>query len=267
MKNSIAAALLSIIFYHGCENVDVVETKIEYRERIVVSAELAAETVFSGVTFTRTLPIDEPYDIKKAELKNVISYLRINSVKIVPLHYKADGLYLPADSLVIEEGDIYELIGKVDGKSIYAETIIPERPSINNALKEDDYIEAFITPREGEVYGGKWIVIAGGSGDTIASANEFSSIIQNSGLNTSAALSVRTGVIPQLYLSSAYSDRIFIEVCSFDKAYLNYYNSRSGQNVVNNTFIQGGESVAWNVFGEDVIGLFIGMGRSRTKAQ
>jgi hypothetical protein len=267
MIKSLAFAVISIILLHGCENVDVVETKIEYRERIVVSAELAAETFFTGMTFTRTMPLDETYDIKKAELRNVDSYLRINSVKIVPLHYQADGLYLPADSLMIEEGDLYELIGNINGKSFYSETRIPERPSITNALKETDYIQVSVTPREGEVYGGKWIIIASGTGDTIASANKFSSIIQNSELNTSPTLSVRTDVIPNLYLSSAYSDRIFVEVCSFDKAYLNYYNSRSGQNVAENAFIQGGESVAWNVYGEDVIGLFIGMGKSRIKAR
>ena len=57
---------LAILFYFlsGCENVDVVETKIEYKEKIVVSSEITAGSIFSGVTFTRTLPIGEPYDIK-----------------------------------------------------------------------------------------------------------------------------------------------------------------------------------------------------------
>ena len=87
MKNSLVAVTLSIILFHGCENIDVVQTKIEYKEKIVVSAELVAESLFSGVTFTRTLPVGEPYDIRKAEIVNVNSYLRINFVKIVPLHY------------------------------------------------------------------------------------------------------------------------------------------------------------------------------------
>ena len=266
MKSSLAAAILSIIFFHSCENIDVIQTKIEYKEKIVVSSELVAGSLFSGVTFTRTLPIGEPYDIKKAELVNVNSYLRINFVKIVPLHYQADGVYKPASGLLVESGDVYELFGNVNGKSFYSKTIIPEIPSINNAVLETDYVQASITPREGEVYGGKWFVYSPVSKDTLAVAYKFSSIIEPSELNTSGNLTVRTSEIPQLYLSSVYSGMICIEVCAFDKAYMNYYLTRSNQNVVTNAFTQGGDAVAWNVYGDDAIGLFIGIGKNSIKA-
>jgi hypothetical protein len=57
-----------------------------------------------------------------------------------------------------------------------------------------------------------------------------------------------------------------MEIYSFDKAYLKYYNSKGNQQIINNTFIQGGGSVVWNVFGDDVIGLFIGVAKSKIKA-
>jgi hypothetical protein len=59
---------------------------------------------------------------------------------------------------------------------------------------------------------------------------------------------------------------ICIEVCAFDKAYMTYYLTCSNQNVVNNPFTQGGEEIAWNVYGDDAIGLFIGMGKNTIKA-
>jgi hypothetical protein len=266
MKNSLAAVILSVILFQGCENVDVIQTKIEYKEKIVVSAELVSESLFSGVTFTRTLPVGEPYDIEKAEILNVDSYLRINYVKIVPLHYQADGVYKPAYNLQVKPGDVYELFGNVNEKLFYSKTIIPKRPSVSNAVLETDYVQASINSGEGEVYGGKWFVYSSLSKDTIAVADEFSSIIGLSELNTSGNLSVRTSEIPQLYLSPVYSDKIYIEVYSFDKAYMNYYLTRSNQNVVNNIFTQGGEQIAWNVYGDDAIGLFIGMGISTIKA-
>jgi hypothetical protein len=266
MKNSLAAVILSIILLHGCENVDVIQTKIEYKEKIVVSSELVSESLFSGVTFTRTLPVGEPYDIKKAEIVNVNSYLRINFVKIVPLHYQANGVYKPAYNLMVKPGDVYELFGNVNEKLFYSKTIIPTRPSVSNAVMEKDYVQASVNPREGEVYGGKWFIYSSLSKDTIAVADEFSSITELSELNTSGSLTVRTSEIPQLYLSTVYSDMIYIEVYAIDKAYMNYYMTRSNQNVVNNAFTQGGEQVAWNVYGDDAIGLFIGMGRSTIKA-
>jgi hypothetical protein len=266
MKNSLSAVILLILLFHGCESIDVIQSKIEYKEKIVVSAELVAESLFSGVTFTRTLPIGEPYNIKKAEIVNVDSHLRINFVKIVPLHYKANGVYIPSSSLLVKSGDVYELFGNVNEKTFYSKTIIPEKPSINNAVLETDYVQASITPREGEVYGGKWLVYSSVSKDTIAVADKFSSIVELPELNTSGNLTVRSSEIPQLYLSSVYSGMICIEVCAFDKAYMNYYLTRSNQNIVNNTFTQGGDKVAWNVFGDDAIGLFIGIGKNTIKA-
>ncbi|HVO74772.1 MAG TPA: hypothetical protein VMT35_12165 [Ignavibacteriaceae bacterium] len=266
MKNSLAAVIFSIILLHGCENVDVVQTKIEYKEKIVVSAELVSESLFSGVTFTRTLPIGERYDIKKAEIVNVDSYLRINFIRIVPLHYQADGVYKPASNLMVNPGDIFELFGKVNGKAFYSKTLIPGKISISNAVLEAGYIRASIIPKEGEVYGCKWFVYSSAAKETIAVADEFFSIIEPSELNTSGSLTVRTSQIPDLYLSAVYLDMINIQVCAFDKAYMNYYLTRSNQNVVNNPFTQGGEEIVWNVYGDDAIGMFIGMGKSTIKA-
>ena len=76
--------IISLFFLYlisGCENVDVINPQVDYQEYIVVRAELRAYNPFEGVSFTKTLPLDMNYDIKKAELKDVIAYLKIDGIK------------------------------------------------------------------------------------------------------------------------------------------------------------------------------------------
>ncbi len=78
MKNLFSISLTAIILFSTCEKVGVVDSDISYRKYIVVRAELKAYSPFEGVSFTKTLPLDETYDISKAELKDVAAYLKIN---------------------------------------------------------------------------------------------------------------------------------------------------------------------------------------------
>jgi hypothetical protein len=158
---------------------------------------------------------------------------------------------------------MFMVFGNVEGKSVYAKTII--RGCNFNAARNRLY-QTSVTPLEREAYGAKCLIYAPGSGDTVDAAAQFFSIVEPPESNPTGPMAIRTSVIPDLYLSPAYLDRTYMEIYSFDKAYLKYYNSRGNQQVINNTFIQGGASVVWNVFGDDVIGLFIGMAKSKIKA-
>jgi len=257
--NNIISVLVFISF--SCENIDVADTKLEFKEKIVVRAELISDSTFAGVLFTRTLPVDEQYDLTKAEIKDAVSYLKINGVQIVPLHYSGNGLYKPLYDLKFFSGSTVELFGHVKGKSVYSKTLIPESSAINNTMREGKYILASVSPKPDEVYGARWLVYSSGNNNLIDAAGEFHSIIGQVNYNSFENIIVRTSDIPENYLSVPYIDRTFIEVYSFDKAYLEYYKSSSNNQIVNNTFTQGGGAVAWNVFGEDVIGLFVGISK------
>ena len=253
--------ILSIFFsllLISCENVDVVETRLEFKEKIVVSAELPGGSIFTGVTFTKTLPVDEEYHISKAEIKNAVSYLKIDGVKVIPLHYEKDGLYKPRYNLLIERGKTFELFGNVNGKSVYSKTIIPQEPSVNNTIRESDHIQASVLPKLGEAYGVLWLINSPSTNFQIDASRSFQTITAASEDSAPGSILVRTSVIPGSYLSPPYTNYTYVEVCAFDMAYMKYHNSRNNQQVEDNTYLQGGESAAWNVYGEDVIGLFIG---------
>lgn len=266
--NNILIKLSIIIFLtsHGCENINEAEIDLKFVEKIVVSAELESGTEFPGIIITKTLPIGVEYSIQKAEIKNALVYIKINGIKSVPLHYLRDGLYKPKDSLIVNSGETYELFGSIDGKTFYSKTRIPLRPSISNALRETDFLQAAVNPKEGEVYAAIWFISSSVPGENLAEASAFSSVTDASESSSAEIFTVRTASIPEFYLSPGYSGRLFIEVYSFDTAYLKYYNSRVNQQVITNTFIQAGESVVWNVYGENTIGLFIGKAKSRLSA-
>ncbi|MCK7520096.1 MAG: hypothetical protein MZV64_21575 [Ignavibacteriales bacterium] len=145
--------------YFGCEDSEIVDVDVDYKEYVVVRGELFADSVFAGVTFTKTLPLDITYDIKKAELKEVFAYLRVNGVQVIPLHYTIDGVYKPLYNIKVRSNTGYELFAKVGGKSIYAKTFVPQVPRINNSVFHDNkYVDVYIASRPNECYGSVFYV-------------------------------------------------------------------------------------------------------------
>ncbi len=82
--------------FSSCENSTDVVIDLPYTEYTVVDAQLVAFQIFQGVTLTHTLPLGEEFDIKKAEIKDAVMYMVENGVRVIPLHYSADGLYKPS---------------------------------------------------------------------------------------------------------------------------------------------------------------------------
>ena len=70
---------------------------------------------------------------------------------------------------------------------------------------------------------------------------------------------MRTSPLPEDFRSPAYNDSRFIQVVSFDKSFKNYFHSRTSGQGINDPFVQGGGVVEWNVQGDKVIGMFIGV--------
>ena len=246
--------IFSFLFV-SCENSTDVETDIQYQEYTVINAQLSAGNIFEGVTITHTLPLGVEYDIHKAEIKDAIAYIREDGVKIVPIHYTSDGVYKPITVFPIKAGSQYELFASVDGKSIYSKTFVPDTPSVVQVLNvNNNYLTAEVSARPNVAYGAAWII---SQGNYSQEANDFHSIVTAD--HFPSDITVRTIDIPAPYNTVAYSNSFYVQIYAFDQAYKDYFITKTNSSPIENTFTSGGGAVAWNVYGENVIGLFIGI--------
>jgi hypothetical protein len=248
--------LIIFIFFTGCEVEEIVNPNDVYVEYTVVQAEIQPGKVFPAVRFTKTLPLGVPYDIKKSELKDVTVYIKKNEVQVIPLIYDVDGLYKPTYRFYVLEGETYELFAETNDKYIYAKTIIPYTPSISstNYNTSDFYLNAELQTKSNEVYGAIWII----PGNPPDKAEDFFSV-SNTSYNPGTEIIVRTSSFPDKYRSQIYDDSRHIQVFAFDKSFREYFYSRTSGQQINDPFVQGGGSVEWNVQGDKVIGMFIGV--------
>jgi len=245
----------------SCENIQTVDGNAAYDDYIVVNCELNPWKNFPGVTFTKTLPVGIPYDISQAELKDVKAYIKINGVQVVPLHYVSNGLYKPKyNDLTIDVGKTYELFAEWNGTTIYASTKIPAEPAINDVSYNTggNYLQANIQTHPNEVYGAVWIITG-----TSASAPSFPNLSTSEG--ELANTTVRTSEIPLQYRAKEYNGKRYIQLYAFDKQYLAYFNSAKGAFPGNDAFVQNTGSIGWNVLGNKVIGMFIGVTKDKVK--
>jgi hypothetical protein len=254
---SIVALILLLI---ACEDEQIVDIDTAHEEFTVVQAELKQNGRFPGVRFTKTLPLGTPYDIEAAELKNIIAYIRINGIQIIPLHYTTDGLYKPLYDVYIENGQVYELFAERDETFIYGKTIIPQKPTItqSNYNQGEYYLEAQVRSFEGEVYSALWII----NSSTIEKAPDYFSVSVPTNITANSTVNVRSMILPEEYRRSEYKSSRLIQVFAFDKSFKSYFDSRTSGNSVDDPFIQGGGSIEWNVQGDNVIGMFIGVAES-----
>ncbi len=258
MKSSKIIYLSFFLILIACESEEILNPDITFVEYTVVQAEIQSGKIFPAVRITKTLPLGISYDIKLAELKNVTAYLVKNYVQVIPLVYTNDGLYKPKYEFYVDEGDTYEIYAERDGKFIYGKTTIPFEPSVTsvNFNPSDYYFEADVVSKQNEVYGALWIV----TGTPPAKADDFFSVSKAStGINQ--IVSVRSKSLPEEYRNQNYSGQRYIQVVAFDKSFRDYFYSRTSGNEINDPFIQGGGVIEWNMQGENVIGMFIGVAK------
>jgi len=253
----ILCLLILLIVTTSCENEQVVEVDVAHDEFTVVQSELRLDGLFPGVRFTRTLPIGVPYDIKQAELKNITAYVRIDSVQVIPLHYTSEGIYDPLYEFYVEAGTFYELFAERDDTYIYAKTVIPEKPTVFSASYSsgEHYLQAAVKPYRNEVYAALWAI----SSTPFIKADDYFSVSVPTEISPVSTINVRTSPIPEEFQSPAYNNSRFIQVFSFDKSFKNYFNSRTSGQGISDPFVQEGGTVEWNVYGDNVIGMFIGV--------
>jgi hypothetical protein len=259
MKKNIYILCLFIflIVNTSCENEHVVEVDVAQDEFTVVQSELRLDGLFPGVRFTKTLPIGVPYDIKQAELKDITAYIRIDSIQIIPLHYSADGIYNPLYEIYVESGRNFELFAQRNETFIYAKTVIPEKPDVlsTNYSSGEHYLQATVKPHRGEVYAALWAI----SSTPFIKADDYFSVSVPTEFYPNSTVDVRTSPIPEDFQAPAYNGSRFIQVVSFDKSFKNYFQSRTSGQGIDDPFVQGGGTAEWNVQGDKVIGMFIGV--------
>jgi hypothetical protein len=264
MKNILYIIFTSILIsFIGCEDVSVVNPDLSYKEYIVVRAELVAGEDFAGVKFTRTQPLNQQYNSASAAItSNVTAYLKVNGVQVIPLHHAGNGIYLASDRIEIQSGYTYELFAEVGDTAIYSSTTIPEKPIVvSTQVVNDSFFQANVRTNTNEVYGAAWEIYNSGIDEVVDSASDFKEIIQNTDVFNTAPIPVNTIDLPVQYRSSNYSYLWYLRVYAYDTPYLKFFRTRNNNQPVSDVFSQGGDQVIWNVFGNNVVGMFIGVAK------
>jgi len=255
--------LVLTMFYSACEKIDVVEVDLPYTEKVVVQGILEENKPLNGILFTRTLPLNEVFSVEKAELKDVVAYIK-DGVRVIPLKYDKNGMYKPLGSFIPQKQSTFELYAKWKDKNIYAKTYIPANPKINNAYFITDgsgtYIQAEIQNQVGVVFGAK-VVAMEGSFLLYESEDIHSVTLPNS--DPKATIKLRTPVIPIEILNS-FKNNISIKVFAFDEQYQDYFKTKKYSLPIKDSFVQSGGDVEWNILG-DGIGLFMGFSSTTLK--
>lgn len=256
MKNFIVIILISLSIFVGCDNEELLNPELNYKQKIVVRCQISPEEFFSGVSVTRSLPLGVKYDSSLAIINDVVIYIRINGIQIVPLHYSGNGLYKPLYELKAHEGDYYELFGEWNYYNFYAITKIPFKPVINssNYNQAEFYAEVNLNTNKDEVYSALWAVDIG----TFTLAKDF----YNVSIPQNTTLVIRSASYPVEYRTAIYDSRRYVQVYSFDKSFNDYFKTKDQSSDINNPYVQGSGNTVWNVIGKDVIGMFIGVNSS-----
>jgi len=248
-----------LLIFTSCENEELLNVDSEYKELLVVQSEISPEFYFPGVRLTKTLPLGVSYDINLSEIYDATMYLRIDSVQIVPLHYTVNGLYKPLYDLYVNPGQYYELFGERGNQTFYAKTKIPYRPSLKNVLFNASgyYAEAVVYSNKDECYAALWAVDRG----IFKISDDFFNISVAENVMVGSTSSVRASSYPVEYQTNDYDGKRYIQVYSFDASFEKYFITKSGNQVINNPYVQGTGSTDWNVQGTNVIGMFIGVAK------
>lgn len=256
MKIKIVLSIIIAAFCIACENEQIVEISDSYVEKVVVRSELVKDSVFEGVSITRTLPLNSPYDFNKAEFSSFTGYLRINDTVIVPLHYTKDGIYKSLHEFRIRGNKKYELIANAGGKQIYASTFVPDTTIIiKTYYKDNTFLEARVKPNSKYSYGAVWAI---NSISNPQFADDFYSIVEP--INNDGSITIQTKEFPINYLNSSL---LRYQLYTFDKIFTAYFKTKKYSQSISDSFGQGGGPITWNVKGDNVIGIFIGYSKTQ----
>ncbi|MCF6270126.1 MAG: DUF4249 domain-containing protein [Melioribacteraceae bacterium] len=252
----ILLVFLSVLFLH-CEQIDVIESDIPYKEFYIVNGRLVGGSSDVRVSFTKSFPIEANVPREAVALKDVTAYIWSETQGIFPLKYVEDGIYIPASTLTIKEGVTYELYGKYKEERIFSVTEVPSRQTIVEAKLQGNYLLCQVIPNVKTVYAAKYILTSTSPYLESYSEDIFFEVSGKT-LDTLNTIDVRTSTIPLVYFENSENYILEVVLYSFDEAYKDYFSTRENNKPIENIFSEGGGSVYWNVYGKNTIGLFIG---------
>lgn len=259
MKSIIKIIFIIFPLFFSCEKEEILNANAEYTELLVMQCEIYPEFNFPGVRLTRTLPLGVVYDIKLAEIKNATMYLRINNVKIIPLHYTMNGIYKPLYDLYVNQGEVYEIFGELDEQSFYAKTVIPYTPVVQSISYDltEHYAKAVLLSNKNECYSALWAI----QDTTMIFAEDFFSVSVFQDTTIGSVVNVRSAAYTYPYRQPVYNGRRYIQLFAFDFSFEKYFKSKLSGNTINNPYVQGTSNTVWNVKGNNIIGMFIGVSK------
>lgn len=249
---TVLTGLLMIII--GCQETKIVEVELPYSEYTVVYGNMQADTAFDDVWISRTLPLNQPFNIDDASIPDAIAYFVLNGIDVIPLRFSGKGKYKPFNSIYPEAGQNYELFIEVGGRRLYSDTKVPEPPTAGRVQLVDNYVSIDVQSRNNESYGAIWFY------NNSAQADEIHSLIESPGAGS--VVRVRTKSIPEDILNSNSIDNLQVYLYAFDKDFAMYFNSKSKNTSIDNALTRGGSPIFTNIAGDNVIGAFTASARS-----
>lgn len=255
MKKIITLNIALLLLLTSCLSTDIVEVEIPFEEFIVVQGTLENGIMLSGVRFTKTQSLNEPYAIENSELIGVTVHILVDDTLTIPLYYREKGVYIPHSPHRVKGGSVYELFAEYSGIKIYSKTIVPDSIVITNSqLVNDTFIMSTVKSNSAYVYGAVW---ENYHSNFPVTAEDFHSIVPDKKSNDEF-VNVRTENVPERYLNS----RLYTRVYAFDKFYREFFKSKGNNH--SDFLFSNITSPNWNIEStpSGAIGLFIGFTKS-----
>lgn len=246
--------LLSFVSFSGCEDIGIVEKDISFINLYVVDGQISPGEIDPTINFTKSIPINENYNIENTALTKVNAYIWSSDQGIFNLEHVGNGQYRPT-RLKILPNSTYELFAEINGTRIYSKTKVPSVPKVIGIQKIKSRMVCEVAANKNEVYSCIFIVYetnAFGTRIFKFREKEFSSV---EGPKENGIIEIRTGIIPQ-DISSKY--KIAVEIYAWDESYKEYFETMNNNKQIDDIFSQGGGLINWNVHGDNTIGLFMG---------
>lgn len=247
---------IEVLLFIGCEQIDVIESDIPYKEVFIVNGRLIGDSSQVKVSFTKSFPIEQEVSREQVALTDITAYIWNKNQGLFPLVHIKDGIYEPKNILKIRTGSIYELYAKVEEERIFAETLAPNIPEVEEVKILGDFINCKIIPNPFTVYAAKYNIISlNGFGGNFNESVFFE--VSNKIIDTTNAIEIRTSSLPLEYFEKPEGYNVTLTVYALDENYKDYFDTRENNKPIENIFSEGGGSVYWNIKGEKSIGMFI----------
>lgn len=257
MKYRSLIFLLIALFLCGCEREQIVDPETGFSEQTVITAQIYANKLFSGVQVTRTLPAGVDYFAERAAVTDAVLYLRVDSTRIIPLHPNPYGWYSTLYPLDVLSGQTFELFGLRGTQTFYAKTIVPYVPSLSSASfnAAGGYSSAVVRAKRGEVYAAAWIV-----NSPVDKQEETFFEVSTPGRE--GETTVRTSVLPEECRGASHKQFRHLTVTAFDPFFASFHKTAGNGAMLTNAYLQSPGKIEWNVRGTNVIGIFIGLAKT-----